>query len=458
MSVLGAAFGLAIVWIWAQPAVSPGGGLRPASASVSAEKPAVSEGRPAGALATLATLETEERMLELRMQAQQQLLENERERLAALDSTARFMMTLVGVFAFLLGAMAWKTVDDQRKSAEKNLEIQLKQFEQTARQQLGTMKADSDKALNDIESLRQEIHAEFPMFGRMKKNFGRTLHELQLACGNLRALDETYTGLTWDERQRVGFYERAMASSVLLDTREFNNQMSEIYRLLGVFYGSRYAVAVMAKDANAPPNRGHFERARFYFDRSIDANNANYLSYAHAGLFTSYYRDREAVDAARDYFTRAAEIGMQKQMPLINLAIIELNAGNAAAALKHLERARGRAEYQEDGSAPQPDTVDYLKACALALQGATTADGSAQRSLYAESLKLLRRATEHRDPWVKATFLEGDYQCKPDGEAYFSGIATDSALAEEYRDIVVRLRGPAVPSPEAIADAGPASS
>ena len=137
MSVLGAAFGLAIVWIWAQPAVSPGGGLRPASASVSAEKPAVSEGRPAGALATLATLETEERMLELRMQAQQQLLENERERLAALDSTARFMMTLVGVFAFLLGAMAWKTVDDQRKSAEKNLEIQLKQFEQTARQQIG---------------------------------------------------------------------------------------------------------------------------------------------------------------------------------------------------------------------------------------------------------------------------------------------------------------------------------
>jgi len=123
------------------------------------------------------------------------------------------------------------------------------------------------------------------MFGRVHLNFGRVLSELTSACQNLRQEDDTYARLTWQEKQRILFYENTVADTVLLDTRYFTAELSEIYRLLGVFYGSKYAGA-RAKDPGAATD--DIDRARFYFDRAISFDSKRYILYSNAGHFTMY--------------------------------------------------------------------------------------------------------------------------------------------------------------------------
>lgn len=59
---------------------------------------------------------------------EQRLFAHEKDRLNALDSNSRVLMTLAGVFAIFLGLGAWKTFEDQRRSAAENLDLQMLSF------------------------------------------------------------------------------------------------------------------------------------------------------------------------------------------------------------------------------------------------------------------------------------------------------------------------------------------
>lgn len=261
----------------------------------------------------------------------------EKDRLNELDNDSRVLMTIAGVFAFLLGVGSWKTLEDQRRSAEKSLDLQIDQFSQQFNQAMSEHARKAEEALDDVRRLREEIHQDFPMFGRMRRNFGRILFELQSACQRLEPQDETYGRLTWEERERILFYERAVADSLLLDTRDYSGQLSEIYRLLGVFYGSRYANCLVEQ---RPPENSDLDRARFYFDRAIQLDSQNYLAYSHAGHFTMFYDKLDLARISRDYLRQAAVIGTTKQKPWLNIALLELCAfRDPGACLVAIEEA-----------------------------------------------------------------------------------------------------------------------
>lgn len=350
-------------------------------------------------------------------------------RLDKLDNDSRVLMTIAGVFALLLGFGSWKTLEDQRRSAEKGLELQINHFKQQFEQSISEHTRKAEEALEDVRQLREEIHQDFPMFGRMRRNFGRILVQLQSACERLQPQDETYGRLTWEERERILFYERAIADSLLLDTRDFAGQLSEIYRLLGVFYGSRYSNCLVLK---RPAQESDLDRARFYFDRAIQLNPQNYLAYSHAGHFTMFYENLDLARFSRDYLRHAAVIGLTKQKPWMNIALLELCAfRNPRASLAAIEKALECPEWELPGSAPKQFHCRYVRACTLAAEANATPVGEERLRLLEDAVASLETAATRADPWMRTVFVEGDFQTRPDRE-YFT-------TASAYPDLNRRL-------------------
>src|SRR5437879_13026221 len=144
----------------------------------------------------------------------QQLLADEKDRLSALDSNSRVLMTVAGVFAIFLGLGAWKTLEDQRRSAAENLEMQMTNFSDRFMHAIEEHRYQSERAMLDLREMREEIRRDFPMFGRMRQNFTRVLTQLQVTCQYLEAMDETYEKLTWDQRESILCRDPAVADSL----------------------------------------------------------------------------------------------------------------------------------------------------------------------------------------------------------------------------------------------------
>jgi hypothetical protein len=368
----------------------------------------------------------------------------EKDRLAELDNASRTLLTVSTIFALLLGLGAWKSLDDQRKFAEKNLDLQRSQFKLEFDQALTEHKQKVHHALEDIRQLREEMRLDFPMFGRMNKNFTGMLVELRGACAGLEPTDEAYSKLSWKERQRILFFEKVVADSLLLDMRDYADQLSEIYRLLGVFYGSRYSDACIRGD---PPVSDDLDRARFYFDRAIEINPDNYLAYSHAGHFTMYFRDRVLATESRNYFRLAAALNTAAQKPLLNLALLELHAfEDIGSCLSAVSEAFRRNEWELPGSAPKNHHCNYIRACALSKQTASIAHATEQFSLYEEVLSSLEEAAEHADSWICSAFTQEDYQNKPDKDVFFSSVAVHPETRIRQRFVQAAAKIEAVPS------------
>ncbi len=365
-----------------------------------------------------------------------QLLADEKDRLSALDNNSRVLMTVAGLFAIFLGLGAWKTLEDQRRSAAENLEMQMTNFSDRFTHAIEEHRYQSERAMLDLREMREEIRRDFPMFGRMSQNFTRVLTELQVTCQYLEAMDETYERLTWDQRESILFLEHAVADSLLLDTRDFNPQLSEIYRLLGLFYGSRYSVA---KAKHAESGRADLDRSRFYFDRAIQLNPKNYFAYSHAGYFTLYFDDRELAERSREYFRQAAVVGPTKQSPLINTALLCLNSFNdPEESIRCVDGAQGRPEWEKDGSAPKPQHCYYVRACALAAIARRTTDAAAKHKVLRSAIEQLENATLAGDEWIRACF-NGDTQTEPDRTATFDEIEADLTLLPRFQKVTSAL-------------------
>ncbi len=351
-------------------------------------------------------LDQQQRELEARIAEQKELLVFEKEHLSVLDNASRTLLTVAGVFAILLGLASWKALEDQRKAAQQELETQTDQ----------------------ITAFRNEIEKDFPMFGRVHQNFGRVLAELTSACQNLKQEDDTYARLSWQERQRILFYENTVADTVLLDTRYFTAELSEIYRLLGVFYGSKYA-GTRLKDPNVTSD--DLDRARFYFDRAISFDSNRYVLYCNAGHFTMYPGDSILEQASREYFLRAAELGPTKQKVQINLAILELDK-RPDKALEHLTKALNCTEYEDEKSQPKHHHVKYLQACAYTQQ-AKSLNEPEKGKLLEQAIKLLEEAAPLSDLWMRKAFFEGSPGEEPDQKVWFSCLAQDSRVKDRFK-------------------------
>jgi tetratricopeptide (TPR) repeat protein len=290
--------------------------------------------------------------------------------------------------------------------------------------------------MREVAGLRKEVERDFPMFRRIQTNFRNILYTLEGACGNLKPKDDSYQELEWEDKQRILFYESVVATSFLLDAREYNEQLSEIYRLLGIFYGSRYAGT---RALGGAPN-DDLDRARFYFNHSIDLDPKNCLAYSHAGHFTMYYDDPKLAEQSKKYLLQAISCGPDKQKPFINLATLQMDAfKNPDAALEVLERAIQCKEYEKDGSSPRNHYVRYLRACALAQKGDSTADAAERARLYHSSLDLLEEVAADVDPWIRGSFCESDYQGGADRDGCFQQLSIDPDLTKRFGIVAAKI-------------------
>jgi hypothetical protein len=442
-AALGGLMLLSVLWIWVGP-------LWPQSENVfkSAPKksPAQRDTQTAEVAALNETSQARERLqaFEQQLAAQSKALDLQRERMATIESTARFIITIAAIFAALLGLAAWKTLEDQRRWAEISLGQQSKHAQQQIEFELKAIRTQADSAAKDLEQLRSEITEDFPMFGRMRRNFSRVLTELKTACANLRSQDDAYRFVSSEDRQRVRFYERAMAISVLLDTGESTREISDIFRYLGVFYASRYTVERMGADhPEAVPNHDDLYRARYYFDRAINLDPTNYLAYSHGGLFMMWYEDRELSQCSREWLRKAAEVGKTKQRPLLNLATLELSAfKNPDLALVALQQAAVCTEFEDAGCPAKPERVEYLRACALALKADRAEEAIEADLLYEKALESLRSISVPTDGWIASSLNVGDdVQGKPDRTQWFERLSAHPRFAKAFAEVTARLEG-----------------
>jgi tetratricopeptide (TPR) repeat protein len=181
------------------------------------------------------------------------------------------------------------------------------------------------------------------------------------------------------------------------------------------------------------PDKSDFDRAHFYFERATDLDPRSYSAYFHAGHFTQYYDDPKIAVISRDYFERAAQVGILSQRPLVSIALIELEAfNNSQTALSALERARSRPEYDLDRKRARPGYLSYLEACALCLKAQ---HGSERAKSLDLAMKRLKEAAEEPSTDWKELNETFEY----DRKKYFSVLTIDSGFATEAETLIKRL-------------------
>jgi hypothetical protein len=157
------------------------------------------------------------------------------------------------------------------------------------------------------------------------------------------------------------------------------------------------------------------------------------LAYFHAGHFTQYYDDPQIAEISRNYFEKASQIGTNLQRPVISTALIELEGfTNPEAALRALERARNRTEYDFDKRPPRPSYISYLEACAHCLKATQGSEYS--KSLQKAVARLQEAAQESSADWkeLKDTF---EY----DRSKYFSVLTSDPGFSPEAERALQKL-------------------
>lgn len=366
----------------------------------------------------------------------------EKDETSRLNDLSRLLMTIAGVFTFFLGAASWKTLEDQRKLATETLDSQKKLFEAELKTLLSSSKnlldetlQKSNDSLKQTERTRDEVERDFPMFGRMGVNFAKVLTGLAAACSKLKMDDATYKTLSWKEEQRILFYESAMSTSMLLDTESRAQELSEIYRLLGIFYGSKFCSSLPDGQFSKSIERDDFYRSRFYFDRAIEIDDKNYLAYLSAGYFTQYNDDLAIVEIARGYLESAAVIGSRFQKPVYMIALIELEAlENADKALEMLEEASQRPEYDILEREPRHDYIEYVRACAYCLKvNQSSIDAS---TLLPKAIRSLELASVTKAEYVRKAFAR-------ERSIYFEIIEKSPELKSRFEAVVATLQMPA---------------
>jgi hypothetical protein len=365
-------------------------------------------------------------VLEKELDVQDKALAAERDELTRITDISKTLITVAGVFAFLLGAASWKFLDDQRSAAERALRAQQDLFQS----QIVKLLDESNDSLKKVAVLLDEVERDFPMFGRMRNKFDRILFALESSCAQLNDEDDSYNKLDWAQVQDILYYENAMSIAPMLNIGEKSNQMSEIYRLLGAFYGSRFARDKGGEIGDS--SREDLDRARFYFGRSIKLNPQSYLAYLYAGYFTQFSDDLEIAAESRDYFGAAARLDTEYQKPMISIALIELEAfNNPKAAISALADAQGRCKYNLRRPLPAIHLITYLRACAqclIAVKPSTLPDPI----LLKEALASLSDACEEPSQYVCRNFTS-------DTNAYFHVLREQPFTSEEFGRIAAKI-------------------
>jgi tetratricopeptide (TPR) repeat protein len=347
------------------------------------------------------------------LEAKDAVFSAQKEEIDYLTHISEIMLTVVGLFSIILGAVSWKTFDDQRQSARLAVAEELQR----------------------LDDLRNELQLDFPMLGRIQSNFRSILISLRSECSQLAPRDDTFSRLNPGQVQRILFYESAITTALLLNTTGYERELSEIYRLLGIFHGSKFNSTLEDNRFSSAKDRRDYDRAMFYFDRAIDLDSESYLAYFHKGYFTQYYDDQAIAALSRKYFELAAAVGADYQRPYISIAIIELEAfAESVNAIKALEKASSRSEYDEGQKDPRSGYIQYLEACAQCLLAKESSGITQDESLERASALLTACANLKSPRWTELNSTFEDDRSK-----YFRILEEDPRFSQSASDALTKL-------------------
>jgi len=300
------------------------------------------------------------------LRAQFDYLERRADDLQRLASILLLFSTLfaavAGVSTYLNVHQAVERASDVAESAEKHFSDVRSRADSALQRLERTLSEVQAKADNEIA----EIRREFPMFGymnhvisRILDEFGALLDQDFLSSGSTGRVD-LFNQLSPEKRQRVFFHEKSVAALAMMDMRAYADEMSRIYRGLGLFFGSR-----AYSDANRV-NESDLERAVFYFERGNKVGTESAAIYNDMAYFLIDPQRPERWTRAEEILRRSLDIFDNQQRARLELSFIFVKRRNYAAAEQILLDALTRSTWEPGNDPPRNDKIHYNYSCALA--------------------------------------------------------------------------------------------
>jgi hypothetical protein len=356
-----------------------------------------------------------------------------------------------GLYSYLnlqeLKAQSQKAIDDV-KTLRSDTKTDLDTFQDKVK----------TKAEDDFRKFRTECETQFPMFRGFETALGQMASQLKRRFASAALGDNAFRSLDDLGRQEIYYYEKSVAS---LQFVEVSNPEDRFHVLRGLsrFYSDKYrAEREDAAKPNHPlPSLNDLARAEYYLHRAdLLPGDKTFCVLNERGYIALRAPAVPDWDRARTLFGQSKKIQSEQQCAHYNLARIAhsdavglLTASSAKAAALFKEAVDGlefAAKQRNWEDTPQPakaSSIQYNLACGLGRLGGLTAvqqekDDYLKRSFEA-LLKSIQQAPESRD-----NFEEDRKPGKDLG--LLDGDARYHAKLEEFAAVIAKARSQA-PNP-----------
>jgi tetratricopeptide (TPR) repeat protein len=294
--------------------------------------------------------------------------ENLKEKLEAYDKRAdeleKLVTLLLGVSTIYAVALSLSAYQQLKDSADK-----LESLKKDAEKEIDRLPDDIAKIRNeakaDMRDFVVKVESKFPLFADMDIAIRTVMDELISLLPVIDWSDADYRRLSDQERQKIFFYEKTVASLEYFDlrsTRDMRQTTSEIYHGLGNYYGLKYV-------SDGKVHTEDREKSRFYLDRAIrhDRQNTGALN---DRAFLALYLDAPPKYAdAKQLFSKSLEADSEQQRARYNLAYLEHSDKNYRRAGQLLTEALSMKRWQNKLPARNRNDILYNRGCAYARLG-----------------------------------------------------------------------------------------
>jgi tetratricopeptide (TPR) repeat protein len=229
---------------------------------------------------------------------------------------------------------------------------------------------DARRSAGEVDKIKADIRKTFPIFGDLDMSVEKVLNHF----------DKMFPDVDWSrgfqvdpqQRQRVLFYERALALFEFLNIQDFREDASQAYRGIGSYYGRKFGY-------DGAKGQGHdddYQSAQFYLDKAVATHeNVRTLNDRGALAMTPIKTDFQK---AEECFEQSHLIDPDHQRALYNLAIIWHRRGKACSdqravqdavnafdkSIQHSSQALTLKRWQKIKETPYQADLRYNRACA----------------------------------------------------------------------------------------------
>lgn len=321
------------------------------------------------------------------------------------------MFTVTGLFGGLLGIASFISL----KEAKDNANSTLRDVSESARSSLTNLRMETDQALKELRAVRDETKKQYPTLAGVDENVHAILTELHAVFAESPSKEDDFNNLDPGQRQKLFFWEKALATMDLLNMTDQQHAVSRIFQGYANLYASRYWVTLESarKRQTDSPSDADLDRARFYYERALQLDPTNVQALNDQGFYHMDHGAQLRIDIARTSFLDSVARVHDQQRPHFNLALIELHHyRDFDAALRFADRAlQGKYWDLRDHSDGSAD-IRYHRAVILARLAESAEDESRKAEYASRAIADLEAAcadpSENHARWLRIDCQDGE--------------------------------------------------